>query len=131
MAESSIAGGYFEHLVEYALAVCKECRHGVLPSQIKNHVQRAHPAKRKQAKEIAEDVGNWAGLIQYASELEVPSQVIKPIQQLPVYKDGLMCRLAPDHCRQIFRSVSVMKKHWRVAYEWSPAGKGGRLEREQ
>ena len=131
MAESSIAGGYFEHLVEYALAVCKECRHGVLPSQIKNHVQRAHPAKRKQAKEIAEDVGNWAGLIQYASELEVPSQVIKPIQQLPVYKDGLMCRLAPDHCRQIFRSVSVMKKHWRVAHEWSPAGKGGRPEREQ
>ena len=71
--------------------MCKECRHGVLPSQIKNHVQRAHPAKRKQAKEIAEDVGNWAGLIQYASELGVPSQVIKPIQQLPVYKDGLMC----------------------------------------
>jgi hypothetical protein len=94
-------------------------------------VQRAHPAKRRQAKAIAEEVGGWAGLIQYAGELEVPSQVIEPIRQLPVYEDGLMCQLAPDRCRQIFRSEGVMKKHWRVAYEWSPAGKGGRPEREQ
>jgi hypothetical protein len=91
MAESSIAGEHFKHVVEYALAVCKECRHSVLPSQVKSHVQRAHPAKRRQAKAIAEEVSGWAGLIQYASELEVPSQVIKPIRQLPVYKDGLMC----------------------------------------
>jgi RecQ family ATP-dependent DNA helicase len=125
MAESNVAGEHFAHLVEYALAVCKECRHGVLPSQIKSHVQRAHPAKRKQAKVIAEEVGSWAGLIQYAGELEVPSQVIEPIHPLPVYQDGLMCRLAPDRCRQIFRSEGAMKKHWRVAHEWSPAGKGG------
>jgi hypothetical protein len=32
MTESSVAGEYFEHLVAYALAICKECRHGVLPS---------------------------------------------------------------------------------------------------
>lgn len=131
IAESSIAGRYFKHLVEYALAVCKECRHGVLPSQIKNHVQHAHPTKRKQAKAIADKVGTWAGLIEYASELEVPSQVIEPVQQLPVYKDGLMCQLAPDRCRQIFRSKNVMKKHWQVAHEWSPAGKGRRPRQEQ
>lgn len=53
--------------------MCKECRHGVLPSQIRNHVQRAHPAKRKQAKAIADEVGTWAGMIEYASESEVPS----------------------------------------------------------
>ncbi|KAG9193950.1 hypothetical protein G6011_03985 [Alternaria panax] len=126
MAESSVAGEHFEHLVEYALAVCKECRHGVLPSQIKSHVQRSHHAKRKKAELIADEVSSWAGLIEYASELEVPSQVIKPIHQLPVYEDGLMCRLAPDYCRQIFRSERVIKKHWRDAHEWSPAGKGGR-----
>jgi hypothetical protein len=32
ITESSVAGEYFEHLVAYALAICKECRHGVLPS---------------------------------------------------------------------------------------------------
>ncbi|CAN9275283.1 unnamed protein product [Alternaria alternata] len=131
MAESSVRGQHFEHLVEYALAVCRECRHGVLPSHIKSHVQRAHPAKRKQAKAIAEEVGNWAGLIQYASELEVPSQVIEPIHQLPVYEDGVMCQVDPNHCRRIFRKPEGIRKHWRDVHSWSAAGKGGHPTREK
>ncbi|KAJ4405824.1 hypothetical protein N0V91_004933 [Didymella pomorum] len=83
MAESSIASQHFEHLAEYALAVCRECRHGVLLSQIKSHVQRSHHVIRKEAELIADEVRNWAGLSEYASELNVPSQVIEPIQQLP------------------------------------------------
>jgi hypothetical protein len=79
MAESSIAGKHFKHVAGYALAVCKEYRHGVLPSQIKSHVQRSHHIKRKEAELIADEVRSWAGLIEYANELEVPSQVIKPI----------------------------------------------------
>ncbi|KAL1643247.1 hypothetical protein SLS61_009346 [Didymella pomorum] len=126
MAESSIASQHFEHLAEYALAVCRECRHGVLLSQIKSHVQRSHHVIRKEAELIADEVRNWAGLSEYASELNVPSQVIEPIQQLPVYQDGKMCRLDPDRCRQIFRSERVMKNHWRDIHGWSPAEKGGR-----
>ncbi|KAL1641350.1 hypothetical protein SLS61_010138 [Didymella pomorum] len=61
--------------------------HGVLPSQVKSHLQRAHPVKRKQAESVAEEVSSWTGLIQYGSELEVPSQIIEPIQQLPVRPD--------------------------------------------
>jgi hypothetical protein len=131
MAESSIASQHFEHLAEYALAVCRECRHGVLPSQIKSHVQRSHHVKRKEAELIADEVRSWAGLSEYASELNVPSQVIEPIQQLPVYQDGKMCRLDPDRCRQIFRSERVMKNHWRDIHGWSPAEKGGRPNRVQ
>jgi hypothetical protein len=32
ITESSVAGEYFKHLVAYALVICKECRHSVLPS---------------------------------------------------------------------------------------------------
>jgi hypothetical protein len=131
MTKDSVAGEYFEHLVEYALAVCRECRHGVLPSHIKSHVQRAHPAKWKQSKAIAEEEGNWAGLIQYASELAVPSQVIEPIHQLPVYKDGLMCQVDANHCRRIFRKPEGKRKHWRDVHSWSAAGKGGHPTQEK
>ena len=63
----------------------------MLPSQVKSHLQRAHHVKGKQAEIVADEVSSWAGLIEYASELEVPSQVIQAIQQLPVYVDGLIC----------------------------------------
>ncbi|KAF3032321.1 hypothetical protein E8E12_002369 [Didymella heteroderae] len=39
------------------------------------------------------------------------SQIIEPMQESPMYKDGLMCQLDPDRCRQIFRSERVMKNH--------------------
>jgi hypothetical protein len=126
MTESSVTGKYFGHLVAYALAVCKECRHGVLPSQVKSHLQRAHRVKGKQAEIVADEVSSWAGLIEYASEVEVPSQVIRAIQQLPVYADGLMCQIDPGRCCQIFRSAHTIRDHWRKVHDWSVAGKGGR-----
>lgn len=131
IAENSVRGQNFEHLVEHALAGCRECRHGVLPSHIKSHVQRAHPAKRKQAKAIAEEVGNWAGFIQYAGELEVPSQVIETIHQLSVYEDGLMCQVDPNHCRRIYREPEGIREHWRDVHSWSAAGKGGHPTQEK
>ena len=127
--ENSVAGEYFEHLVEYALAVCRKCRYGVLPSQIISHLQRNHRVKRKQAEVVAEEVSQWAGLIEYASELEVPGQAVQAIHPLPIYTDGLMCRIEPDRCRQIFRSQRVMKNHWREAHDWSPAEREGRPSR--
>jgi hypothetical protein len=129
MTDSSIAGDYFEHLAAYALAVCKECRYGVLPSQIESHLQRIHRVSRKEAETAADDIRNWAGLIQYASAVEVPSQIIQPIHQLPVYADGLMCRIDPDYCCQIFRSKETMRKHWHKMHDWSAARKGGRPSR--
>ncbi|KAF2824584.1 hypothetical protein CC86DRAFT_258254, partial [Ophiobolus disseminans] len=127
MAETSIESRYFEHLAEYSIAICKKCRHGVLPSHIKRHVQRAHKVKRKQAEEIAEGVRVWVGLIEYASELQAPSQVIPPISQLPVYPDGLLCQLEAARCCKVFRSIDVIKKHWREVHDWSVGSKGGHL----
>jgi RecQ family ATP-dependent DNA helicase len=116
-------------LVEYSLVICKECRHGVLPSQIKGHLQRAHRVAHKQAELAAEEISNWAGLIQYGGELEVPRQVVRPIHQLPVYPDGLRCQIEPGRCHSVFRSAETIRKHWQTAHGWSAAGKGGRPSR--
>ncbi|KAF1828979.1 hypothetical protein BDW02DRAFT_511036, partial [Decorospora gaudefroyi] len=48
---------YFKHLAKYAVAVCKECRHSVLPSYIESHLQRIHRIKQKQARRVANSVG--------------------------------------------------------------------------
>jgi hypothetical protein len=53
MTESSVTDKCFEHLVAYALAVCKECRHGILPSQVKSYLQRAHRVKGKDAEVVS------------------------------------------------------------------------------
>jgi superfamily II DNA helicase RecQ len=126
MAETDVELQHFQHLAEYSIAICKDCRHGVLPSHIKSHLQRAHKVKDKQAEDIAERVRSWSGLIEYASELQAPSQVIPLISQLPVYRDGLLCQLDAARCCKVLRSAKAMKKHWQGAHNWSVASKGGR-----
>jgi hypothetical protein len=58
MTEGNIIDDLFDHSIEYRLAICKECQHRVLPSQIKSYLQRAHQIGRKQAKSVAEEVGS-------------------------------------------------------------------------
>src|SRR3954466_3403494 len=97
---------FFEHLVEYQLAVCKECRHAVWPEQIQGHLQgKQHNLERQNAVSIAERVREWPGLIRYPTELHVPDFVAQPISQLPLYQNGLLCRLEPTRCHYVCRDL--------------------------
>jgi len=127
MTKTDVELQHFEHLAEYSIAVCKECRHGVLPSHIKSYLHCMHRVKHKLAKEIAERVRSWPGLTEYASEIQVPSQVVAPIRELPVYLDGMLCQLDAASCCKVFRSIDVVKKHWREVHDWSVGSKGGHL----
>jgi hypothetical protein len=127
MAETDIELQHFKHLAEYSVAICKECRHGMLPSHMKSYLQYTHKVKHKQAEDIAERVHSWAELIEYASEIQVPSHVILLISQLPVYSDRLLCQLDVAHCFKVLWSVKAMKNHWREVHDWSVGSKGSHL----
>jgi uncharacterized C2H2 Zn-finger protein len=122
------ACSYFEHVMEYRVAVCRECRYGVLPNHIERHLQHVHKVEHKEAERVAKAAREWV-LVEYASEVQVPSQIVKSIAQLPVFADGLLCRLGPGRCSKVFRSAEVMRKHWQKTHDWSTAGKGGHPSR--
>lgn len=48
------ACAFFEHLVEYQVAVCRECRHGVVPSHMESHLRQMHKVEHKVAERVAE-----------------------------------------------------------------------------
>ncbi|KAF2875393.1 hypothetical protein BDV95DRAFT_487173, partial [Massariosphaeria phaeospora] len=56
IAKTNVKLQHFEHLAAYSIAICKECKHSVLPRHIKSYLQRAHKVKQKQAKNIAKRV---------------------------------------------------------------------------
>src|SRR6185369_1205307 len=129
MADTGLECRYFEHLVEYKLAICRECRYAVWPDQVEGHLHDQHKISRKKAGFVGEIVRDWPGLIRYPSELELPSGVIEPIAQLALYPDGLLCRRDPTRCRYIARSAESIRRHWREHHGWSAAGKRGRPSR--
>lgn len=128
MSEASIECEYFEHVAEYQIVVCKKCRHAVLPSHIRSHLQRVHKVKLQQAEGIAKRVCAWPRVVEYASEIAVPERAILAIHELPVYTDGLLCQLDPNR-RQILRSTGAIRNHWKQAHNWTPRGTKGRPSR--
>jgi hypothetical protein len=56
MSESNITYQYFEHVAEYSVAACRECRYAVWPDQIKGHLQAQHKVSRKQAEIVGEQI---------------------------------------------------------------------------
>lgn len=111
------AAEHFYYLGEYRVAVCKECRHAVWPDQVQGHLQgRHHGIGGKDAEAIADEVRQFPGLIRFPGEFEVPAGVDRPIPELPVYADGLICKLQPDRCRYICRNEKAIKKYWRVEH---------------
>jgi hypothetical protein len=62
---------YFEHVPEYSVAACQECRYAVWPNQIEGHLQEQHKTSRKEAEVVGQQVRSWAGLTQYPSELSL------------------------------------------------------------
>jgi hypothetical protein len=127
MSSTSPACQFFEHLAEYRVAVCRECRYAVWPDQIAGHLQKQHKKPRREAEAVGESIRSWPGLIQYPSELDAPSSVVQPVPQLPVYADGLLCQLDPGRCQLVFRSNKALKEYWRKAHAgWSAGKKRGR-----
>jgi Orsellinic acid/F9775 biosynthesis cluster protein D len=112
MAGAHVEDEFFEHLAEYQLAICKECRHAVWPDQIEGHLQgKNHKVERKKAISIADRVREWPGLIMHPSEMQVPGHVDRPISQLPLYQDGLLCQLDPARCHYICQGLKSIKEH--------------------
>ncbi|KAG9382315.1 DUF3505 domain containing protein [Pyrenophora tritici-repentis] len=73
MSKPSIECQYFEHVPEHSVAACRECRYAVWPDQIEGHLQKQHKVSYKEAEAVGQQVRSWAGLVQYPSELEVPT----------------------------------------------------------
>jgi uncharacterized C2H2 Zn-finger protein len=100
-------------------------QYAVWPDQIKGHLQEQHKVSRKQADFVGEQIRSWAGLLQYPSKLKVPGGVPRPVAQLAVYTNGLLCQLDLGQCSRIFRSSKSLKKHWRIDHGWSASGRQG------
>ena len=124
-----MASGYFHHVSEWQVAICRECQVAVWPDQIAAHLQnKQHKVKQREAEDIQDDLQTWHGIQSQRSEFQVPVIVDNPVQQLPTYDDGQKCILQPERCQYICRTQEGLRKHWRIVHQWKVGrGRGGGL----
>lgn len=124
---------YFIYLREYGLLICKGCKYAVWPAEVESHLGGSHHRVKKEIRQIiATEINQWEGLIQTETQLRIPSDVIIPISELPIY-DGLMCTVDPEACKSVYREERSLKKHWREEHTFkiTELGQRGRLNRSE
>ena len=118
ISDAAAGQEYFRHLEKWHIVVCKDCQYGVWPSHVKGHLTgKQHKIAAKEAQQIAEEVEEWPGIIQFPSEFEFPAHIEEPIPELPLFEDGWKCRLEPEHCHYICRDKKTIKNHWRTRHQ--------------
>ena len=121
------ANDLFQHVAEWQIIVCKECRHAVWPDHVRGHsVGTQHRMSSKEASAIGDEVAAWPGLATTRSDFTVPDTVPKPIVEIPLYSDGLKCIRDPRRCSYVCRGRKAIQNHWRTCHGWMVQnGRGG------
>ena len=82
----------FRHFSEHKVIVCKQCRFGVIPSQVESHVRNWHASVTKQERQgIIDIVGTLPDLARNPEDVQYPSIKSPPIPELPIISDALRC----------------------------------------
>ena len=112
---------YFIHSTDLRVIICKQCQHGVWPTEVSGHLKGPqHRVKRAKAKVIQDQVQAW-DVIKHPSQFERIGHREQPVEGLPIHADGLRCR--QPACGDIYREETSMKKHFGVEH---PGARGKR-----
>jgi hypothetical protein len=117
---------------QFRVLVCRKCRHGVRPNEIKGHLKGPrHRLPKETREEVGQAIAQWDNINHDPNTLEIPTAIDDPIEAFEVHHDGLLCEKDPTQCRFITRSLKVMQRHWREKHEWTSLPKGGRPSQRQ
>ena len=102
----------FDFLPKYRLIVCQRCRYTVWPIHVRAHLQnRTHKLPAKAAQAVAAEVlTRWPTLYLSPDDGFTPRSLLDEVlPQLPLYRDGLQCRLGD--CSFVCRTERTIQSH--------------------
>jgi hypothetical protein len=116
----------FLHLPEYQVAVCRTCHYSVHPDNAPTHLREKHRGLTKEERaRVLDELNSWPEVCLSNEWIEIPQAVEKPLQGLHLFRDGKQCRVEPEKCAFICRSIGGLKSHWRRQHGWSAFGPRG------
>jgi hypothetical protein len=135
MAESVTQQGstgfarWFQHLPQYRIVVCIDCRTAVVPDHIAAHLRRNHASVSKEEQRQAQSyVGDLENVARDVSDVRFPQPEDPPCSAIPIKQDGLRCTWVEENrrqCEYVVGSQQMVQAHCRTAHGWTNEQKRG------
>jgi Orsellinic acid/F9775 biosynthesis cluster protein D len=125
----------FIHFPDQRLIVCSECKHAVLPSNVRTHIQdkTKHSISKEELEKLEQEISLIPDLIfarEELNDLVFPQVSNPPIPQLKAARtDGIKCQIWNEfkQCDYISCHRQDIQKHCRITHNWiNPQQKGKR-----
>jgi hypothetical protein len=121
-----VANQLFAFLTQYGVILCKQCQFTVVPSQITVHLRDHHPSLlQQQRKEIHNKLQRLEGIAFEKHQVIYPEPKQTPIQGLPIYEDGFVCK----ECQYTCRHRTGIQRHCKEQHNYSNPQKRGRQKK--
>ena len=122
-----------EHYPQYRIMLCKQCRNGIVRSQLSSHLRNHHRGLTHPVKQsvllAASTIGDWADK---DDAVIFPIAIIPPVPHLSIIPDGLKCMVsnaAGVSCNFLCRGVQHMQNYCRDRHGWINPVKKGRVQK--
>uniref|UniRef100_A0A7N2N6W0 DNA 3'-5' helicase n=1 Tax=Quercus lobata TaxID=97700 RepID=A0A7N2N6W0_QUELO len=106
--------------------LCRACRFGVRPGQVRAHWGKQHQRKGDELRTIEELCGSRRKDRPDGDNPRIPSRLEEADPALRLYNNALQCQIDRQTCRYICRGVRDMRKHCRTTHAWVEFGRKGR-----
>jgi hypothetical protein len=117
----------FEKIPSLRIIICRQCKYGVRPAEIQQHLKRQHQYSYQLARQVADAVHQWEDVEQDSEAIQIPYQLEAPLPIIPCPAGGLLCQRDPPQCQYVACNMDAMRKHWRTIHQWSQQTRAGRV----
>ena len=94
---------------EFRVLICQKCQYAVYRAQVKVHLTSSiHRIPSIWAQYIYTTIQQWDHIDNQPEVEHWPRQVDKPIPELPIHKDGILCLQCEIY---ICRQIGIIKMH--------------------
>ncbi|KAL4922563.1 hypothetical protein BDW62DRAFT_196571, partial [Aspergillus aurantiobrunneus] len=121
----------FQKIPSLQVIICRCCRQGVRPAEVKQHLKKQHQLLHADAHSISQAIQQWDDIQQDSHAIQIPYELDEPLPIIPCEANGLQCRRLDPPCRHLVSSMKAMRNHWRDVHGWSQYSHGGRASRVQ
>lgn len=106
---------WFQKVPILRILLCRQCKYGVRPREVKQHLKKRHQLNHTVASQVAKAVTQWDDVTQDSNDIEIPHALDEPLPLLPCEPSGLLCRRDPQ-CHFIASTMASIRKHWRISH---------------
>ena len=120
---------WFQHLPQYWIIICVNCRTAIVPDHVAAHLRRNRAGvSKEEQQQVQRYVDKLENVARDVANVQFPRPEEPPCSEIPIQRDGLRCTNKSEdgqQCKHVVETVRKIQAHCKEAHGWQNEQKRG------